>query len=332
MDLDKKWTWVSRKLPRRVIPPGALTEEDAHSTVFEQLGIKKAQKDTRERYARGLRHDEIKNTSLTLPSPADSRSMPLHRRNVHKKFTLQPPKTPPRRVVLNKKMEQIQAALSSTVLSRKLDDKKHGMGEDSAARGFRNSGMAGDDDDDEDDENLSKKGAFLTALKGMDGVKKIRRPILKRKELTVAGLSERPGVDSNAPGNKEGSTPHYSVRLGKVVTTQAAAQNVSPTTVGNVTHASRGVDAAVTFGSREMKEIPGMSTGDHDRVCLAQLKEPLPISHESKYRLPDYFGEGDEKRLEYNLRHPHVFAVVSRVLEAESEERRASKRAEIKPF
>ncbi|KAM3576409.1 hypothetical protein VYU27_001759 [Nannochloropsis oceanica] len=169
------------------------------------------------------------------------------------------PKSPPRRVILNQKLERVQAALKSP-----------------SAMGY-GEGRAG----------------TISVITG-----------------SSQGSGE--GAAKSRDSGKRDST-HFQ-RHG----------SVNGTVIIDSTSSSSGNMASTgSGGARGMKGATYPASGAVEQESGGiQLKPPIPIDHRRKSRLPDYFGEGDEKRLGFNIRNLHLFPPLRTPLEGEKDEGR----------
>jgi len=319
MDLDQKWQWVSRKLPRRLIPPGELELQkgDGRGLICDQLGISQTEAQSPQQLGGG-------DTSPATPEAAAAAAAMVSRRGGSggqqqaarrsKTFSVPPPKSPPRRVIFNQKLERVQAALENTASMVETD-----LGR---ASGGGSRGVSGAGGGEEEDEEEDRRRTLLAALMEVDGAKKQRQGASNKKSSSsssstpsnVRRASTMTVTSGGSKGRGEGAAgkptkttpttaqhrvPTYSQHQNYLHNTAAfdlisSSSGAIGSTVGGGARGTKGVATAAAAAGVVEHEIGGI-----------QLKPPTPIDHRRKSRLPDYFGEGDERSLGYNLRNLH---------------------------
>jgi len=330
MDLDQKWQWVSRKLPRRLIPPGELEllqKGDGRGLICDQLGISQTE-------AQSPQQLGGRDTFPATPEAAAAAAAMASRRGGSggqqqtarrsKTFSVPPPKSPPRRVILNQKLERVQAALEKTASMVETDVGR--------ASGGGSRGVSGAGGGEEEDEEEDRRRTLLAALMEVDGAKKQRQGASNKKPSSSSSSTtsnvRRASTMTVTSGGSKGSGEGAAGKPTK--TTPTTAQHKVPTyshhrnslhniAAFDLTSSSSG--AMASTGGGGARGAKGVATAaaaagvvEHE-IGGIQLKPPTPIDHRRKSRLPDYFGEGDEKSLGFNLRNLHLFPLPRTPLE-----------------
>lgn len=325
MDLDQKWRWASRKLPRRLIPLGELSgDDDGTRSAFRDqlLSISQTQSDKSPAES-GEGEAAAAATEAASASLASRRGGTGGTQARKKKFSTPAPKSPPRRVILNLKLERVQAALKNRSALVDPDSGKATGG------GGRGGGCGGGDEDEED--SRSKKGALLAALLEAEGSKKQRQATAsKRPSLSSPSTNARrpPGIMSLTSGSTRRGDAAGSDKEGTIASGQAQKTTPRPhpnrgstygaTAAFDLNNGSTGAMATTGGGggsgvARGPKAVTAAGAVEQGGL---QLKPPTPIDHRRKSRLPDYFEEGDEKSLGFNLRNLHLFPLPRTIPEA----------------
>ena len=329
MDLDQKWQWVSRKLPRRLIPPGELEllqKGDGRGLICDQLGLSQTE-------AQSPQQLGGKGTYSATPEAAAAAAAMVSRRGGSggqqqaarrsKTFSVPPPKSPPRRVILNQKLERVQAALKNTASMVEADVGKASGG---GSRGFSGAG-GGEEDDEEED----RRRTLLAALMEMDGAKKQRQGASNKKSSSSSASTpsnvRRASTMTATSGSTKGSGEGAAAKPAKTTPTTTQHRGCTYSQHQNSLHIAAAFDltssssgamaSTVGGGARRTKRVATAAAAgvvEHE-IGSIQLKPPTPIDHRRKSRLPDYFGEGDEKSLGFNLRNLHLFPLPRTPLE-----------------
>lgn len=320
MDLDGKWQWVRRKLPRRLIPPGDLFgNADGRGMISGQLNISQGESPSPQL----LSQEEVERNVTTAAALASRRGDSFgQQQSVRRKGS---PKSPPRRVILNQKLERVQAALKSPSAMA------YGEGRKTSSGGSRDISGARADEEEEKEDMEDRRRILLAALMDVDGTKKQRQGasakirysspsmLLTRKNVGRAGTISV--ITGSSQGSGEGAAK--SRDSGKRDSTHFQRHgSVHGTVIIDSTSSSSGNMASTGCGgARGMKGATYPASGAVEQESGGiQLKPPIPIDHRRKSRLPDYFGEGDEKRLGFNIRNLHLFPPLRTPLEGEKDE------------
>jgi hypothetical protein len=335
MDLDQKWQWVSRKLPRRVIPPGQLleTKGDGRGLICDQLGISQSEAPSSQQLCEGdLSARAPEAVAMASRRGGSGGQQQAVRRNPHKKFSPPLPKSPPRRVILNQKLERVRAALKNTAGMVEADVGKASGG------GSRGVSCAGDGEEEED-EDEDRRRTLLAALMEVEGAKKQRPGASTKKNASSSSSTpssvRRASTMTVTSGGTKGSGAGAATKPTKTTPTTAqprgsthlqdrgslhgtAAFDSTSNTSGAMVSTGGGGGARGTKGVAAAAAAAG-SAVEHEHGGI-QLKPPTPIDHRRKSRLPDCFGEGDEKSLDFNLRNLHLFPQPRTPLEGVGEE------------
>lgn len=327
MDLDGKWQWVRRKLPRRLIPPGELLENaDGRGFICGQLNISQSETPSPQQ----LSQEEVKEAVTAAAVMASRRGDSSgQQQGVRRKES---PKSPPRRAILNQKLERVRAELESPTATVYENVGKASSG---GSRGI--SGAGADEEEEREEEEEDRRKNLLAALMDVDGAKKqrhgastkkiysssslmsTRRNVRRASTMTVTtgstkgsgeGAAAKPTKTTSKTGQHRDST--YSQRQGSLHGTAA----IDSTSSRSGTMASTGSGSA--WGTKGATDPSGGAVEQESGAI--QLKPPIPIDHRRKSRLPDYFGEGDEKSLGFNLRNLHLFPLLRTPLEGEEDE------------